>query len=207
MSKHHIPLMPGETYHLFNRAVGNEKLFRTSENYLLFLDRFDKHTFSICDTFTYCLLPNHFHFLIRVKDEHLIRKHYQSVKHRTIPLYDNATLSDFIMERFSNWLNSYTKSYNGMFQRKGALFPDYTKRSLVSNDNSFSKVIHYIHANPVHHGYCDHLESWEYSSYQTLLSNLPTDLLRNEVIDWFGSKEAFIEFHQQPVEMKTITNF
>ena len=67
-------LKPDETYHIFNRANGNEKIFLSSENYRFFLEKFKLHIQPIADTYCYCLLPNHFHFLIRIKSEEELQK-------------------------------------------------------------------------------------------------------------------------------------
>lgn len=207
MNKYYIPLLPNETYHLFNRAIGNEKLFKTNENFFYFLRKFSEHTCGVCETYCYCLLPNHFHLLVRIRDTDVINEQYSFTKKSAPPVHDTLLLSDFIMERFSNWLNSYTKSFNKMFDRKGALFIDYTKRSCINKDSSFGNIIHCIHANPVHHGLCKKIGDWKYSSYNSLTSDLPTKLLRSELIEWFGSKDEFIRFHQQPVDLKFAVGF
>jgi hypothetical protein len=58
-------------------------------------------------------------------------------------------MPDFLMERFSNVCNSYTKTYNNLFKRKGALFIDYLKRYEVTDKNSLINLINYIHFNAV----------------------------------------------------------
>ncbi len=199
---HHLPLIPGKIYHLFNRAVGNEKLFNSKENYLYFLRKYGEHSKAVCDTYCYCLLPNHFHLLVKIKDDKNITDHFQRIKGKEPDVYDNIKLSDFIMERVGNWLNSYTKAFNKMYNRKGALFMDYTKRTEIEKDNDFCKIIHYILANPVHHGLVKTIEEWPYSSYHSFLSDSPTRLLRNEILDWFGGKKQFMEFHRQPIHLK-----
>ena len=192
---YHIPLMPGKAYHLFNRAIGNEKLFRTRENYFYFLQKYALHTKEICDTYCYCLLPNHFHLMIRIKQEQCLIQHYNLVKNKNIEIYNDVLIADFIMERFSNWLNGYTKAINKVYKRKGALFMDYTRRKEIEDDKSFGNTIRYIHKNPEHHSIVSDFEQWEYSSYHSILSNAPTLLLRDEVLRWFGNKDQFIKFH------------
>jgi putative transposase len=112
--------------------------------------------------------------------------------------------SEFIMEQFSNMFNSYTKSFNKAFGRKGKLFMDHSKRIEITDEASFSKIIHYIHANSVHHGYCRNIPDWTHSGYSSFLSNAKTNLLRDEVLGWFGGKEGFIRFHQQGVTLKNL---
>jgi putative transposase len=206
MPSYHGHLLPNNTYHLFNRAIGNEKLFLNENNYRYFLSKFAQHILPIADIFTYSLLPNHFHLLLRIKDESLIIKHFEFKKKKNFNPIENQ-LSDFVMEQFSNWLNGYTKAFNKMFNRKGALFIDYLKRSIVEKDSDFTSFIFYVHKNAVHHNICKKIGEWKYDGYQSLLSEKPTLILRNEVIEWFGSKELFIKFHNQPVELKKLDLF
>lgn len=206
MTAYHQPLLPGDTYHLFSRAVGSEKLFLCRDNYRFFLQKLKQHTSAVCQFYCYALLPNHFHLLAKINDEPGIIKHFEEVKKVVYePLKHD--LSDFIMERFSNFLNSYTKAFNKTYNRKGALFMDYIKRSKVNNTSDFTAYVWYIHKNPVHHGFAKAVGEWQFDSYKSILSEAPTVLLREEVIDWFGNKNEFIKFHQQPVHRKIIQGF
>ncbi len=153
MPNHHVPLLPDNIYHLFNRAIGNEKLFNTDDNYRYFLSKMAQHILPVADIFTYSLLPNHFHLLIRIKDKKLIAPYFELKKKKKFKAIENS-LPDFIMEQFSNWLNGYTKALNKMYNRRGGLFMDYLKRSVVEKDTDFTTFIFYIHKNAVHHGIC-----------------------------------------------------
>ncbi len=61
------PLQFGQYYHIFNRGNNRETLFREERNYPYFLSLFVKHIDPVVDTYAYCLMPNHFHLLVRVK--------------------------------------------------------------------------------------------------------------------------------------------
>lgn len=76
------------------------------------------------------------------------------------------------------------------------------RRKKILNDNHFSKIIHYIHANPVHHGYVNSIMDWAYSSFSHIISNSPTYVNRGFVINWFGSIDAYKAFHLQPIGRK-----
>ena len=159
------------------------------------------HTKEVLDIFAYSLLPNHFHVVVRVKPFASIVENFEIVKKKKFdPLLSD--ISDFIMERFSNLLNSYTKSINKMYKRKGALFMDYLKRSRVEEESDFTAFVFYTHKNAVHHGYTATIGDWKHDAYHSLISDKPTKLLRDEVLNWFGGKEKFIEFHKQPVLVK-----
>jgi REP-associated tyrosine transposase len=128
MSKYHIALEPGKRYHLFNHSIGDDLLFRKDENFGFFLEKYALHTEAICETFSYTLMPNHFHFAIRIRSIQECTTQFEKVKKTPFNSLKH-NLSDFLLERFSNLCNSYTKSYNKVFDRKGALFIDYLKRS------------------------------------------------------------------------------
>ena len=201
MPDYHIPLIPDKTYHIFSRAMGKEKLFLEEGNYKFFLKQFSKYISPVADTFAYNLLPNHFHFMVRIKNIDIIHEEFLKVKKNknfTIEL-----VPEFIMERFSNLLNSYTKAFNKKYSRKGGLFIDIMRRVEVIDDSQFGATLFYIHKNAVHHRYCEKISEWRWSSYQAFISNAPTQLLRDEVLDWFGGIEQFIEFHKQPVYLKS----
>jgi len=198
---YHIPLMTDHFYHLFNRAVGQEKLFRTNENYLYFLTRMKHHILPVADLYAYSLLPNHFHLVVRVKQEKELIDFFEVKKGKMFNMSENY-LPDFVMEQFSNWLNGYTKAVNKMYKRKGGLFMDYIKRSEATLDSSLTSFIFYVHKNAVHHGLTKNIGDWTFDSYNTLVSTMPTALKRSEVIEWFGSLKIFIEFHKQPVDLK-----
>ena len=201
MNAYYQQLQPGQTYHFFSRAVGNENLFATPENYRYFLQKLKQHTAPVCDLYAYALLPNHFHLLARIQQPEALQEYFRLVKKKSFdPLQHH--LPDFIMERFSNFLNSYTKAFNKKYNRKGSLFMDYLKRSPVNQEADFTTYIWYIHKNPVHHGLAKTIGEWLFDSYASLLSQAPTALLRTEVLEWFGGREAFVRFHLQPVTRK-----
>jgi putative transposase len=192
-------LTPDATYHIYNRANGNEKIFANEGNYFFFLEKYKQYIFPIADTFCYCLMPNHFHFLIRIKSEKELMKTFKS----NLTGFEN--LSGLISKEFSNLFNSYSKAFNKQQSRKGSLFMRPFKRKRVTDENYLRKLVHYIHYNPMESGISSKPEQWKHSSYneiietQTLggvkiLSKL--ELRKNEVIDWFGDKENFIYCHR-----------
>lgn len=200
MDQYHIPLEPGRIYHLFNRAIGKEKLFRTEENYHYFLRKLKDHVLPVAQVLAYTLLPNHFHLVVQVKTEEELKAYFTILKKRAIR--HNTELSDFLMERFSNWLNGYAKAYNKAFSRRGALFLDYTKRSLAETDDDITAFIYYVHKNAVHHGLVTAIGLWPYDSYTAVIGDCSTNVYRAFHLDWFGSRENFISFHSQHVDLK-----
>ncbi|MBU2914587.1 MULTISPECIES: hypothetical protein [Reichenbachiella] len=93
-----------------------------------------------------------------------------------------------------------------MYNRRGSLFIPNFKRIEITSNDYLTKVIHYlsvrkagIHHNPIHHRFGKQYDDWPHSSYNALISNQPTRLQRQEIIEWFGSTEAFRSFHQQNI--------
>ena len=81
------------------------------------------------------------------------------------------------------------------------------RRISVEDDWYFTQIVHYIHANAVQHGICQKIEDCKYSSYHALISDKPTLLKREELLDWFGGLDRFIQFHQQPIYLKLKEDF
>ncbi|MFM6975492.1 MAG: transposase, partial [Sphingobacteriaceae bacterium] len=163
MKRYFYLLQPATFYHVFSRVNGDEKLFKQAENYSFFLQKMLQHIGPVVNVYAYSLLPNHFHFLIRIKPLPEIKAHYFVTKKKD--LTDESLLSDFLMERFSNFLNAYAKAFNKMYDRKGSLFMDFLRRVEIKDNLQLMATVFYIHKNPVHHGCCKQLSDWPWSSY------------------------------------------
>lgn len=208
MKDYLAPLVPGSLFHIYNRANGNEKLFSTPENYTYFLRQYQQHISPLVNTYCYCLLPNHFHFLIRCKEENIVEKHLlDNCKNvqaltwfRTLSgLEKEHSLANHISRQFSNWLNGYTQAYNKQQKRKGSLFMRPYKRVLIREEKHLINVIRYIHFNPVEAGLCIQPEKWENSSYHLIISGKENSFInRSAVIECFGDLENFINCHNNP---------
>ena len=97
---YYIPLYRYKLYHIYNRGNGNENVYYIDENYYYFLRQYDKYLSESVDTFAYCLLPNHFHLLVRIK-------------------IDNPETAS---ENFRKFFISYSMSINKQEKRRGNLF-------------------------------------------------------------------------------------
>ena len=154
-------------YHIYTHANGSEDLFRADENYRFFMERYAKYISPIADTFCYCLMPNHLHLLIRTKSGEQLSKSLKLLE-------SSRTFGKLISKQFANLFSSYTQSYNKVYHRKGSLFIPNFKRKEIKDEDGFTKIIHYIHANPAHHGFVKSAKDWRWSSYHSLLSDKPT---------------------------------
>ncbi len=192
------PLLPLHTYHIFNRANGAERAFLSDENYRHFLTRLQEYILPVARVYAYCLLPNHFHLLAQIREEEVIIDFQKTIPNK-IP---TELPAPFVAQQFGNAFNSYTKSFNKKYERRGSLFMRRFKRNLALTEEDFLTFLFYIHKNPVHHGLCAALGQWRYCSYNAFLSNAPTMLEREYVLDKLGGTQGFIEFHQKPVYLK-----
>lgn len=178
--KNIITLERDKYYHIYNRGINGETLFKEQENYSYFLKLYQFHINEISETLAWCLMGNHFHFFVRLKNEDEILSNNNIAPHQS----------------FSNLFNAYTKAFNKKFGRHGALFERPFRRKIVENEEYMRKLICYIHKNPVNHGFCDSLQDYKWSSYNTCLSNKTTKLSREKVIEIFGDFDNFKFVHE-----------
>jgi putative transposase len=174
------PLEHGKYYHIYNRGINSDVLFKETSNYEHFLKLYDIHIDPMPETYAWCLIKNYFHFLIRIKDMEEIK-----TENKIQP-----------SQSFSNLFNAYTKAFNKKYNRHGALFERPFRRKRMEEENYFRNLVAYIHNNPVHHNICEHPLNYPWSSYITCLSDKPTKLKRKEVIEIFDAIENFKYSHQ-----------
>ncbi len=171
----------GKYYHICNRGINSVTLFNTKENYKHFLKLYSIHIDPIAETFAWCLMKNHFHFLVRIKE---------------IP---EITSEKIILpsQSFSNLFNAYTKAYNKSYKRHGALFERPFRRKQINDNTYFQNLVAYIHNNPVHHNICEYPIQYPWSLYLSCISEKPTKLKRKEVIEMFSDLDNFKYMHQE----------
>lgn len=189
-------------YHIYNHANGNENLFKEEENFRYFLQQWDKYISPIAETYAYCLMPNHIHFLIQIKREEEILN---------LGGFENLQglerTSKIISKKFSNLFNSYTKAFNKRYERRGSLFVPNFKRKEITSENYLKTLVCYIHRNPVHHGFCTELDEWKFSSYHAYLSNGSSKINRSYILNQFEDKNNFIATHLQAIEHLEVDYF
>ncbi len=148
---------PGCLYHVYNRGNNSQEIFFNDENYLFFLRKIRIYIICHCKILAYCLMPNHFHFL----------------------LYTNCDLvSNKLNMGFAILLRSYTRAIDKQRRISGSLFQQKTKSKClneIKNRNNNTQIIslsdygytcfNYIHQNPVNAGLVSKMEDWKYSSF------------------------------------------
>lgn len=204
-----------EVYHIYNRTNNNEHLFLSDENRFFFLKKYKEILAPFIDTYCWCLLPNHFHLLVKVKSEsniisYLTTKPVLSITERKFleervgnllkVANPKVSFSELIEHTFKRFFQSYALAFNKMYNRKGNLFYKPFKRVKINEDSQFTMAIVYIHANPAKHKLVKDFTKYRWSSWATIISNQPTAVLRNEIIEWFGNLENCIRTHEELAE-------
>lgn len=200
-------LQRGAFYHVFNKGVNGVDLFYTPENYRYFLALYDKYVSPIADTYAYCLLRNHFHFLVRIKNFDEIDLRCLPVPVKVLQLDGERNLN--VREPhlyFSDFFNAYAQAINKQINRKGVLFERPFKRIAISKESYLKNLVVYIHNNPIKHGFASSCSEYLWSSYSAFTNALHGRILVNEVMELFGGEECFFHSHRILPEKKEFTH-
>ena len=187
-------------YHIYNRANGKEKLFIVDDNYNYFLRQFEKYISPIADLYAYCLIPNHFHFVVKVKKEEQLNLFLKTKLSKGF-----KPLESLVILQFSHFFNSYTQAFNKMHHRKGSLFSPNFKKKIITDNIYLQQIILYVHLNPIKHRIYKKFYAYPYSSYKRILSKKDTIIKSEEVIALFDDEENFkFVHHEQKVKTELI---
>jgi putative transposase len=189
------PIVEGNYYHIYNRGINGTNIFKEKDNYRHFMHLYEKYIEPVTDTYAWCLIPNHFHLLVRIKGLEEIKDLSGFQNPKGLEAKENKNF--IITNQFSKFFNAYAKAFNNRFKRTGSLFEKPFERKRVNGMDYFKELIYYIHYNPVHHRFCKRLEDYPWSSYGSVISLKPTKLNRDAIIGRFDSIGNFIDYHKQ----------
>ena len=128
--------------HIYNHAIEDLNLFNEKQDYIKCLIKIkSKIKIYPATVFAYCLMPNHYHFLIRQDSDK--------------PIY----------RIFNDVFAGYVQYYNRKYNRKGHLFQHPLQHIAVNNDKYLIHLCLYIHYNPVKAGIVKNPENWIFSNY------------------------------------------
>ncbi|MBI1982112.1 MAG: transposase [Candidatus Levybacteria bacterium] len=192
MSSRVVPFVNGEYYHVFNRGVAKMQIFfsfydytRFTKTFLYYMIDCAKPKFSIftpttheldtnkriVEVICYCLMPNHFHFLLRQKRE--------------------GGITEFI----SKLSNSYTKYFNVKNRRIGPMLQGEFKAVHIETNEQLLHLSRYIHLNPLVGYITKDLENYRWSSYMEYIGFIKNDTCSKEVVlDQFKSLSEYKQF-------------
>ncbi len=135
-----------EFYRIYNRGNNKERIFFEWENYSFFLRKFFEYMPpKDVEIHAYCLMPNHYHFIVRLTAE---IDYSKAMQHFGI---------------------SYAKSINARYGRSGHLFQGRFGARRVHSTEYLLHLSRYVHLNPVEAGLVKSAQDWEFSSYQDYL--------------------------------------
>ncbi|SHE96158.1 hypothetical protein [Chryseobacterium takakiae] len=168
-------------YHIFKRGINSKPVFLNNENYRYFLQKTKIYLVPYFDIYSYCLMSNHFHFILRTKPESDGNPAFK----------ENGLHSEesFFSKIIGKLISSYTQSFNKVYQRSGPLFESPFKRILIDSEDYLRNLIIYIHQNP------ENFQNYKFSSYLAVLSDVETNIKRKEIIELFDNRENFIGSH------------
>jgi putative transposase len=170
-------------YHLYNKGNSGQRIFYNPDNYFFFLDKIKKEWLTYTDILSYCLMPNHFHFIIAPKPlacDYLV-------------LQDRVSHLQQLSKIIGKTLSSYATAINNQNFRTGALFQKKTKAkcltdiSFVASSRSrqqdyLSRCFDYVHNNPIEACLVDDLKDWPYSSWFEYYGNIDDGFCNKELL-------------------------
>ena len=163
---------PGAVYHVMNRGLARQAVFRDPTDYETFLQVLsDTHALWGVEVFAYCLMGNHYHLCLRTPTANLGR-----------------------VMRHINGL--YTQRFNRVHRRDGPLFRGRYQAIVVEADAYLAGVIRYIHLNPVQAKLVQTPEAYRWSSHARYLTprSAPPWLGVREVLASIGPPRVFHAF-------------
>lgn len=169
MPRRKVQFYPGGLYHVVNRAAFKHNIFNESkynhEFVRLLIHYCKEYDISII---AYCLMPTHFHLLLRQDGEHSVSVFLKCVTHE------------------------FAVFYNQHEQKSGAVFQGRFRCKYVANDPYLYTATSYIHLNPVAAGLCSHPSAWQYCNYESFVGTTTDKVTNmNAVYDLFGDRTAY----------------
>lgn len=184
---------PDSYYHVYNRGVNKQIIFKDDSDYVVFLSLLKKHLSKApaidrygrevphykdeIELLAFCLLPNHFHLLVyQHDDDKAISKLLQSIS------------------------TAYTMYFNRRYKRVGPLFQGTFKASRIDKDEYLQHISRYIHLNPKDY------RKYEWSSLSYYLNNRQAEWLDPQrILDLFEG-DNYLQFLEDYKDYKTSLN-
>lgn len=177
------PVLPDKYYHIYNKANNNELVFKDDNDYQFFMQQCGALLADHIDLFAFCLMPNHFHLLIKPKEN------------------SKSKGKESINESIRKFFQLYAQYFNKKYSRKGSLFYKSFRRIEVKHDIYLKYLLFYIHFNPQKSGLISNFTQYPYCSYRFYMSDKSSKLRKDIVLEWFGnSYQEFEEFHSECLE-------
>ena len=193
MPRRKLVFVTNEVYHVFNRGVEYRDIFLEKKNYVRFIELLDYYQWTrsikfsstqsntplpewniesakLIDVNCYCLMPNHFHLVLRQKKENGLSKFLRVIQ------------------------DSYTRYFNIKYERKGPLFQGLFKAVHIQTDEQLLHVSRYIHLNPVVSGIVNNPLEYHWSSYKVFINGGDELIKKDDIIAFFQSPDSYSRF-------------
>ncbi len=174
-------------YHAYNQGLESRDIFKDEQDYKVFLFYLYIYTVPLeavlakypdlpprlqaknlsrdVNLVAYCLMPNHFHLLLKQESSASMPRLLKQVT------------------------NGYTTYFNSKYQRMGGrLMHGRYKSALIESEYLLVQMVRFVHLNPSSTGLCANPGDYSWSSYKNPLHV-------NELMDRFGSLEEWEKFH------------
>lgn len=206
------PILGGNYYHLFNRGSNCQNIFYLPKNYDYFLKLLKDFLGGYVYFLAYSLMPNHFHLVIKVKDEIVTEKDKNQGDEGTvlseengsfIIIKDEVEIGKLVVKQLKRMFITYAMAINNQENRVGNLFDPKYKRLLIDNQDYLEYVIFYTHFNPEKHGIANNFRAYKFSSFRAINGTGKTSIARELVHEIYGGKEAFLNYHNVLHEERT----
>jgi REP element-mobilizing transposase RayT len=176
----------GLYYHIYNRGAGKQAIFFNDGNYVYLLGLIKRYLKKYGATIiAYCLMPNHYHFLLRQDSE--------------------VPLSKFINVVF----NAYVQAVNLQQSRTGTLFEGRFQHAWIDRDDYLIHLCRYIHNNPRKAGLVAQLENWPFSNYPDWIGSREGKLKDDVFIhdNFPGGAEEYVAFVDDLQEEERVSKY
>jgi len=149
-------LSDGLIYHVLNRGNGKEKIFHKEEDLWAFIELIKeaKKRYPL-DIFAYCLMPNHFHIVVR-------------------PFQANY------LSKWMQWLmTSHVRRYHRHYKTTGHIWQGRFKSFIIQKDEHLLTVLRYVERNPVRARLVFSAKDWNWSSHKERISEESEKVIDN----------------------------
>jgi len=162
---------PDAIYHVISRGIRKDNIYYENKDKDKFLYKLketkEKYNLKI---FSYCLMENHYHLLIRTPKSNLTKAMH----------YLNAS--------YTNWFKSKHEIVGPIFQGR-------YKSILVEDESYLLTLSSYIHLNPLRAGMVEYLKDYKYNSYNEYINKTENNLVdKNLLLSKFEDIERFKKF-------------
>ena len=202
------PFIPEQYYHVVFKSIDGVLLFRDENDYAVFLERLAQFTGFVFDTWAYCQLSNHAHFIMKIKSLESILatlavtdKSKQTTAMKKLQEEPNGpNLFDAMLERqINSFMVSYANYSKNKYHHQGGLFQKPFKRIQIDTDAYLQMAIIYVHANTVKHKTFNNYKTYFHSSYSAIIKSNGFYCAATVVVEFFGGLNKFVLLHEEQI--------